>query len=409
MKVQLPRKLSFLFRPKRYKVAYGGRGAAKSWGFARALLILGTQKPLRIVCARETHKSIEDSVYALLVDQIAAMGLLGHYAVSAEEILGMNGTHFMFRGLERNVHNMKSLEGCDILWVEEAHGITDDAWETIIPTVRKDGSEIWISFNPRYEDDPTYIRFVKFPPPNCVSVYISYLDNPWFPKTLQEESDTLKARDIAAWEHVYGGETRKNIKGALWTSELIEAGRVSMERVPPYMQRVVIAIDPAVTAKEDSDETGIGVAGLAENGHCYVFRDLSMVASPLEWARVAIAAYRTHQADRIVGEVNNGGDLVGRNIQAVDPRVPFRAVHASRGKAVRAEPVVNLYQQGLVHHVGEDFALLEHQMTHYIPGVTKKSPDRMDWLVWAITDLVLDLEMVEEVHRYDSGYRISPV
>lgn len=205
-------------------------------------------------------------------------------------------------------------------------------------------------------------------------------------------------------------ELLEDIPGALWTRALIEANRVLPDQVPPYLVRVVVAIDPAVSAHDESDETGIGVVGLAENGHCYVFKDLTLRDTPLAWGNVAIAAYRTHLADRIVGEVNNGGDLVARNIQAIDASIPFRAVHASRGKAIRAEPVAALYEQGRVHHViGGELELLEDQMCGWVPGSGEKSPDRMDWLVWAITDLVLDLEVVEETAYYDSGYQISPV
>lgn len=203
-------------------------------------------------------------------------------------------------------------------------------------------------------------------------------------------------------------ELLEDIPGALWTRAMVEAARVTAAQVPPYMVRVVVAVDPAVSANDESDETGICVVGLAETGHCYVFRDLTMRDTPLTWAKAVIAAYKHHSADRVVAEVNNGGDLVARNIWAVDSTIPFRAVHASRGKAVRAEPVAGLYEQGRVHHVGP-LEYLEDQMCSWVAGSGEKSPDRMDALVWAITDLVLEQEMVEEVHTYDSGYRISPV
>ena len=144
-------------------------------------------------------------------------------------------------------------------------------------------------------------------------------------------------------------------------------------------------MDPAVSNKEDSDETGIITAGIAANGHCYVLEDCSLQGSANQWAVAAVRSYHKHKADRIVGEVNNGGDLVEVNIRTVDPAVPYEPVTASRGKLIRAEPVSALYEQGKVHHVGT-YPQLEDQMCEWVPG--EKSPDRMDALVWAITKLI---------------------
>lgn len=158
-KVQFPAKLEFLFKPARYKVAHGGRGSAKSWGFARALLILAAQKPLRILCTREVQKSIKDSVHRLLSDQIQAMGLGHLYQVLETEIRGANGSLFVFAGLaQHTVESIKSFEGVDIVWVEEAQAVSKRSWDVLIPTIRKPGSEIWISFNPLLETDETYQR-----------------------------------------------------------------------------------------------------------------------------------------------------------------------------------------------------------------------------------------------------------
>lgn len=173
--------------------------------------------------------------------------------------------------------------------------------------------------------------------------------------------------------------------GALFHLALIEAARV---RTAPPLIRIVVAIDPAVSAKEDSDETGISVAAIdgREPVHVYVLEDLSGIYTPDEWAKVAITAYHRWQADRIVGEVNNGGDLVEANLRTQDSNVSYKAVHASRGKAIRAEPVSAMYEQGRVHHVGM-LAKLEDQQTNWAPATDKDSPDRMDALVWAVTEL----------------------
>jgi len=217
---QFPAKLRFLFQPSRYKIAYGGRGAAKSWGFARALLIQGAQRPIRVLCAREIQKSIKESVHQLLGDQIDALGLAGHYDVLADEIRGANGTKFTFAGLRHNVGNIPSKEGLDIVWVEEAQSVSKHSWEKLIPTIRKDGSEIWISFNPELEDDETYQRFVVKPPSSAKVVKINWRDNPWFPRVLREEMEELQRTDYDAYLTVWEGNCRVTLDGAIFANEL---------------------------------------------------------------------------------------------------------------------------------------------------------------------------------------------
>ena len=183
-------------------------------------------------------------------------------------------------------------------------------------------------------------------------------------------------------------ELLDDVPGALWSRAAIERQSVP---VAPELARIVVAIDPAVSAGEDADETGIVVAGVDRDNHAYVLDDLSGRYAPHEWARRAIAAYKGHDADRIVAESNNGGDMVEATLRIIDSNVSFRAVHASRGKAVRAEPVAALYEQGRVHHVGHLNAL-EDQMCEFTGNPDRKpgaSPDRVDALVWAITDLLI--------------------
>lgn len=189
-------------------------------------------------------------------------------------------------------------------------------------------------------------------------------------------------------------EILEDIEGALWTLTMIEATR--RERAPSILRhgeleldlvRVVVAIDPAVTSNEDSDETGIVVVGLGHDGRGYVLADRSTKSSPNAWAKRAIAAYDEFKADRIVAEVNNGGDLVESVIRTVNANIPYTAVHASRGKRIRAEPVSSLYEQGKVSHIGP-LAELEDQLTTWDPE-SGDSPDRLDALVWALTHLML--------------------
>jgi len=233
MRAEFPEKLDFLFEPHRYKIAYGGRGGAKSWGFARAILILGAQKPLRILCARETQKSITDSVHKLLSDQIVELGLERIYEIQQATIFGKNGTEIIFAGLRQNIMNLKSYESVDICWVEEAQTVSKHSWDVLIPTIRKDGSEIWASFNPELETDETWRRFVLSPPPTAKVVRITYRDNPWFPDVLRQEMEYCKANDPDAYEHIWEGTCIQTIEGAVYKEELRKVdkeGRVT--RVP---------------------------------------------------------------------------------------------------------------------------------------------------------------------------------
>lgn len=233
---QFPVKLAVLFDKARYKVLYGGRGGAKSWGVARALLILGAKKQMRVLCAREYQTSIKDSVHKLLCDQIQSMNLLGFYEITQASIRGKNGTEFLFAGLKNNISNIKSYEGCDICWVEEAQTVSRLSWNTLIPTIRKDASEIWVTFNPELESDETYQRFVLKPPEDCLVQKVNWNDNPWFPETLRLEKDSLKNRDQEAYNTVWEGLCRQTVDGAIFAREMQFAeldGRITKVNYDP--------------------------------------------------------------------------------------------------------------------------------------------------------------------------------
>lgn len=225
LECELPEWSEILFRRQRYKTIYGGRGAGRSWSVARVLLALAAQKPIRILCARELQRSIADSVHRLLSDQIQALGLVG-YTITQRTIEHANGSAFLFEGLCYNIAKIKSMEGIDICWVEEAEKVSKDSWDVLIPTIRKDGSEIWITFNPDLEEDPTYQRFVLNPPPGSEGLQVSWRDNPWFPETLREEKDYLYRVDPEAADWVWGGNCRKasdaQILRGKWSVDYIE-------------------------------------------------------------------------------------------------------------------------------------------------------------------------------------------
>lgn len=238
MNIQFPAKLQCLFRPKRRKVLHGGRGSGKSWAVARALLILGAQRPLRILCTREVQKSIKDSVHRLLSDQIQSMGLGAHYEILENEIRGRNGTLFLFAGLaQHTVESIKSFEGVDIVWVEEAQVVTKRSWDVLTPTIRKDASEIWLTLNPDMETDETYRRFVDGQPeesPDSFVVQMNWKDNPFFPVTLEKERLDTLARDPENYANIWDGAPKRVSDGAIYKYEVIRLYDENRVRNMPY-------------------------------------------------------------------------------------------------------------------------------------------------------------------------------
>ena len=219
-----PAKLRPLYWPAPYKDIHGGRGAAKSWGVARALLILGLQKPIRVLCARETQHSLRESVHQLLVDQIARMGLAAYYRIQQVQITGTNGTEFVFAGLsDQTAASIKSFEGADIVWVEEAQTVTKLSWTILIPTIRKAKSEIWLTWNPEMDSDDTWVRFVEHPPAGTIHIEINWRDNPWFTSEMNEkrihDEMTLKPYE---YEWIWEGKCKPAISGAIYADEMAQ-------------------------------------------------------------------------------------------------------------------------------------------------------------------------------------------
>ena len=227
-------KLAFLFDQHPYKIAYSGRYATKSWSYARALADIGARQTKRILCARETQTSIKDSVHALLSDQIKLLGLSRYYNVQQASIVGTNGTQFAFAGLKHNIANIKSFEGFDIVWVEEAQNVSKASWEILIPTIRKEGAEIWVTFNPELATDDTYVRFVVNPPPGAQIVKMSWRDNRWLTQGMRLKMDHLKASDPEMYEHVYEGATKSTVEGAIYQSEIRRAEQENRIARVPY-------------------------------------------------------------------------------------------------------------------------------------------------------------------------------
>ena len=211
----------------------GGRGGAKSWAAARALLIQGGQAPLRILCAREVQKSIKESVHTLLSDQIQEMGLGGFYQILDTEIRGANGTKFIFAGLaSHTTESVKSYEGVDRVWVEEAQTVSKRSWDILTPTIRKPGSEIWMTLNPDMDTDETWVRFIALPSDDPWVCEVNWRDNPWFPAVLEQERLKAYARDVDGdYDHIWEGKPRRVAAGAIYRHEI--AAMYAERRVCP--------------------------------------------------------------------------------------------------------------------------------------------------------------------------------
>lgn len=208
--IQLPSAYRELLEPYRYKIYYGGRGAARSWSFARALVGCGYERPLRIACLREYMSNIKESVHQVLKGQIHRLGMDTQYRVHDQSITSAIGSEFIFKGIVQDPVGVKSMEGIDIAWVEEGQALTKSSLEILRPTIRKPGSEIWVSMNTGEEDDPVYDQLIRHPPGNAVVKLVTFEDNPWFKDTeLEAERLECQARDEDDYNHIWLGMPKK--------------------------------------------------------------------------------------------------------------------------------------------------------------------------------------------------------
>ncbi len=377
--------------PSRYKGAKGGRAAGRSHMFADLLVRECLTHPgTRAVCAREVQKSLEESARLLVIDKIRAHGLDDLFEVRHDRIETPGGGKIIFRGIQDySAETIKSLEGFRICWFEEAQRCSAQSLEKLRPTIRLPGSEIWFSWNPRSAKDPVDAFLCgQTPPDNAIVVHSNYDQNPWFDETeLEADRQFDYEHNRERYAHIWLGDYEPMVANALWTRQILHENRVAEA---PELARILVAVDHAVSDTERSDEHGIVVGGVAEDmRQGYIIEDGSLRGSPRQWANRAIALCDKYEADGIVIERNQGGDLVRETLRSVRSGIPIIEVTATRGKHVRAEPVASLYEAGMVRHVGT-FPELEDQMCNMtsagyaVPG---KSPDRLEAAVWLLTQL----------------------
>lgn len=376
-------------------VYYGGRDSGKSWAIAYHLLIISmVERNHLILCAKGTQNSIEDSSKSLLESLINLNNWSHLFEITNNSIIcKLTGSKFIFKGLQK-VNRLRSLEGITICWIEEANiDTTEKTFEALIPTIRKDNSKLILSFNPALESDYVYQRFILNTDPDLDSVhFVNYPDNPFISEKSKREIEYLKNRNYEKYLHVYEGQLITEIQGALWNRDLFkylsnDEKTQLKENNYGNLERIIVAIDPSITSKMTSDACGIVVVGKYRNlDRFIVLEDASRISTPNEWADIALSLYYRYKADRIVGEMNQGGDMIKTIIKNKDNRAAYKGVYASRGKIARAEPIASLYEEGKVIHL-ERFVGLEYEQVTYTGTPKEKSPNALDALVWGLSEL----------------------
>jgi phage terminase large subunit len=405
MKLEIPEKLGFLLTTqRRYKGAKGGRGSAKSWSFARALLVLGTTKRLRILCTREVQKSIKQSVHKLLKDQIEALGLTAFYRVLENEIRGVNGTEFSFSGLsDQTVDSIKSFEGCDIVWVEEAQSVSKRSWSVLIPTIRKDGSEIWLSFNPELETDETYDRFITNQPDDAIIVDMNYTDNPWFPEVLEKERLHAKASlPKSEYENIWEGKCLPAVQGAIYYDEIASAeedGRVcNVPHDPKLKVQVIFDLgwnDAMSISLVQKNVSALAVIENIEDSHKTLAHYSALLKEKkYNWGKVYLPHdgrhkdYRTGKSAEDIMKALGWDVEITPNISIEDgirlTRMTFPRVYFDKTKAARLVQCAKRYRRSINQQTNEPGAPLHDEWSHgadnlrYI-AVNAESMTNEDW------------------------------
>lgn len=414
--VDFPEPAEFLFLPARYKVLYGGRGAAKSWSAADALLLIAGDEYKRILCARETQTSITESVHRLLRDRIEALGLSPIYDIQKSIIrCTRTGSEFIFVGIKTDPAKIKSTEGIDICWVEEAEKVSEESWAVLVPTIRKEGSEIWVTFNPNEESDPTSQRFLKKPPPEAKVVKMSWRDNHWLPEALRKEKDYLYRVDPEAAAHVWGGEFRKSSEAQIFK------GKYRVEGFDPYEiardghTRVLrhgwtgpyfgadwgFSNDPDTLVKCWRDQTNLYIEYEAYG----VGVNLNEI--PALWSDVPEASTHVIRADNARPETIYHVSSMGFNVTAADKwpgsvedGIRWLRAHESiviHPRCKRTEEEVRLYRYKTDRLTGDVLPIIEDKHNHCI-----------DALRYAFQPAIRVPE-VEEVVTFDEPVQIDPI
>ena len=378
----------------RYFLVTGSRGSGKSYTVNLFLLNLTYEAGHVILFTRYTLVSAFISIIPEFIDKIELLGKQADFEVTQSEIINkVTGSKILFRGIKTssgvNTANLKSIAGVTTFVLEEAEELIDeDVFDRIDLSVRDKNlpNRVILVMNPSFKSHWVYKRFVHNPRAEyCTNIHTTYLDNVQnLSQSFIDQANRVKEENLHRYEHLFLGKWLDDAEGLLWNRPILDRARITAK---PELKRIVVAIDPAATSNMESDETGIIVAGKDSDGKGYILEDLSGKYSPNEWGKIAQQAAKNWNADCIVAEKNMGGDMVESVIKSTGTPTRIKLVTATKGKYVRAEPIYSLYEQHKIYHVGH-FPLLESQMITFDPD-KGKSPDRVDALVWGMTELML--------------------
>lgn len=368
----------FVDDPRRFGAFIAGVGAGKTLGGAAKALLQHLQHPGLGLVVAPTYSMLRDATWRTALDVWAP---LRPQVYRAEMRIALRShAEVLFRSAD----NPDRLRGpnCGWAWIDEAALCDPETWPIVLGRLREAGhlGRAWVTSTPRGRNW-VHSVFVQHATADTALYRAPTGGNPFVEAAFVQALSSQYTARLARQE--LAGEFLEDVEGALWTWAMLEGRRPA-----PELQRVVVGVDPAATSGAESDETGIIIAGRGVDGHGYVLADRSGRLSPDGWARRVCQAVDDFAADRVVVEVNNGGEMVTRTLRTVRPRLPITAVHASRGKLTRAEPVAALYEQGRVHHC-QAFGELEDQLTSWTP-ISGTSPDRLDACVYAITSLLVE-------------------
>lgn len=377
----------------RYYLITGGRGSGKSWTLALFLLNLTYEEGYVTLFTRWTLVSAFISIIPEFIEKIELMGKEKDFEITQTEIINKHtGSRILFRGIKTSqgtaTANLKSISGVTTWVLDEAEELVDqDVFDRIDLSIRSKErpNRVILVMNPSYKSHWIYKEFVTKNRKDTTYIHTTFLDN-WenLSDSFISQAERTKQENLHRYEYLFLGKWLDDAEGMLWNRPIIDRSRMP---TAPELQRIVVAIDPAVTANMESDETGIIVCGKDKAGYGYVLEDLSGKYSPNQWGAIAVKAREKWNADCIVAEKNQGGDMVEAVIRSAGEKQRIKLVTATKGKYVRAEPIYSLYEQSKIYHIGQ-FPLLESQMITFDPE-KGKSPDRVDALVWAFTELML--------------------
>lgn len=386
-------------------ILYGGRNTGKSHFIAQRLVMDCMTLPyFKCVLIRKQHNTIKDSQYSKIKKVVSDWGLSQFFDFVSNPLeirCKLNDNIFIARGCD-DTEKLKSLDDPTHAHYEEVDALTEEQFDDISMSLRTETDtpiQEWASFNPGSEKH--WIVTNYFPELKKVEkpdgshswinstqkgvkiLHTTYLDNDFIDDRSKEKHQVWKEQKPSKYRRHSLGLFGIAVDGALWDFSMLDPNRVQSL---PALKRAAVAIDPSASDHKDSDEAGIIAGGVGYDGRFYLYADRSGIMSPTEWAKAGIELYNDGMCDVLIGEKNNGGDMIKTIVKGIDHRVNYKGVHASKGKKTRAEPIAALYEQGKVSHVG-NLAELEDEMTTWDATKGDRSPNRVDAAVWLLTEL----------------------